>query len=164
MTNKNETNKKPYGHFLDKYMDSNHVDYETKLHREEEAKDRYGHLLDYAKPDYSTLKLISKMEDNRIERRKQEEKEKELENQRRQARIEEARRKEEEHNTKVRNYAESIIERKQAKIKADSDKKEQERKEAERQQEIYDRIDSLMQISPGLANAYVHAIKEGNVI
>lgn len=120
--------------------------------------------MDYARPDYSTLELMAKMEDNRIERWKQEATEKELENQRRQARIEEERRKEEEHNAKVRNYAESIIERKRAKIKADADKKEKERKEAEKRQDIYDRIDRLMQISPKLANAYVHAIKEGNVI
>lgn len=67
-------------------MDSNHVDYETKQQREEEAKNKYGHLLDYAKPDYSILELMSKMEDDRIERWKQKAKEKELENQRRQVR------------------------------------------------------------------------------
>ena len=158
------TNNNKYGHLLDKYMDDKHVNYEIKQQREEETKDKYGHLLDYAKPDYSTLELMAKIEDNRIERSKQETKEKELSDQRRQARIEEERRKEEEHNAKDRNYAESLIERKQAQIKADADKKEKERKEAEKQQEIYDRIDSLMQISPELANAYVHAIKEGNVI
>ena len=157
------TNNNKYGHLLDKYMDSNHVDYETKQQREE-AKNKYGHFLDYAKPDYSTLELMAEIENNRIERRKQETKEKELSDQRRQARIEEEIRKEDEHNEKVRNYAESIIERKQAKIKADADKKEKERKEAEKQKDIYDRIDRLMQISPELANAYVHAIKEGNVI
>ena len=32
MNNKN-TNKNPYGHLLDKYLDSNHVDYETKQQR-----------------------------------------------------------------------------------------------------------------------------------
>lgn len=164
MMNTNKNNNNPYGHLLDKYMDSDHVDYETKQKREEESKNRYGHLLDYAKPDYSTLELMSKIEDNRIERQKQEAKETELANQRRQVRIEEERRKEEEHNAKVRGYAESVIERKQAQIKADVEKREQERKEAEKQQGIYDRIDSLMQISPELANAYVQAIKEGNVI
>ena len=158
------TNNNKYGHLLDKYMDDKHVNYEEKQQREEETKDKYGHLLDYAKPDYSTLEFMAKIGDNRIERRKQEAKEKELLDQRRQARIEEEIRKEDEHNEKVRNYAESIIERKQAKIKADADKKEKERKEAEKQQEIYDRIDRLMQVSPELANAYVHAIKEENVI
>ncbi len=145
-------------------MDDKHVNYEAKQQREEETKDKYGHLLDYAKPDYSTLELMAKIGDNRIERRKQEAKEKELSDQRRQARIEEEIRKEDEHNEKVRNYAESIIERKQAKIKADADKKEKERKEAEKQKDIYDRIDRLMQISPESANAYIQALKEGNVI
>ena len=164
MTNQNNTNNNKYGHLLDKYMDQNHIDYETKLHREEEAKNKYGHLLDYAKPDYSTLELMAKIDDNRIERHKQKAKEKELSDQRRQARIEEERRKEDKHNEKVRNYAESIIERKRAKIKADADKREKERKEAEEQQKIYDSVNRLLQISPNLANAYVHAIKEGNVI
>ena len=158
------TNNNKYGHLLDKYMDDKHVNYEIKQQREEETKDKYGHLLDNAKPDYSTLELMTEIEDNRIERRKQEAKEKELSDQSRQARIEEEIRKEDEHNAKVRNYAESVIERKQAKIKADADKKEKERKEAEKQKDIYDRIDRLMQISPELANAYVHAIKAGNVI
>ena len=161
-TNKNNNNK--YGHLLDKYMDSNHVDYETKQQREEEDKNKYGHLLDYAKPDYSILELMSKMEDDRIERWKQKAKEKELENQRRQVRIEEERRKEDEHIAKARNYAESLIKRKQAKIKADADREEKECKEAEEQQSIYDRINRLMQISPESANAYVQVLKEGNLI
>lgn len=163
MMNKNNNNN-PYGNLLNKYMDSDHVDYETKQKREEESKNKYGHLLDHAKPDYSTLELMSKIEGNRIERQKQEAKETELANQRRQIRIEEERRKEEEHNAKVRGYAESIIERKQAQIKADAEKREQERKESEKQQGIYDRIDSLMKISPELANAYIQALKDGNVI
>ena len=157
-------NNDQYGHLLDKYMDSNHVDYEIKQQREGESENKYGHLLDYAKPDYSTLELMAKIEDNRIERRKQEAKEQELSDHRRQARIEEEIRKEDEHNEKVRNYAESLIERKRTQIKADVDKREKERKEAEEQQDIYNRIDRLMQISPESANAYIQALKEGNVI
>lgn len=157
-------NNNKYGHLLDKYMDSNHVNYEIKQQREGENENKYGHLLDYAKPDYSTLELMAKIEDNRIERRKQEAKEQELSDQRRQARIEEKIRKEDEHNEKVRNYAESLIERKRTQIKADADKKEKERKEAEEQKDIYDRIDRLMQISPESANAYIQALKESNVI
>ena len=59
-------------------MDSDHVDYETKQQREKESKNRYGHLLDYAKPDYSTLELMAKIEDNCIQRLKQEANQKEL--------------------------------------------------------------------------------------
>ena len=162
MTNTNNNNK--YGHLLDKYMDSNYVNYEIKQRHEGESEDKYGHLLDYAKPDYSTLELMAKIEDNRIERRKKEAKEQELSDQRRQARIEEEIRKEDEHNEKVRNYAESLIEKKRTQIKADADKRKKERKEAEEQQDIYDRIDRLMQISSESANAYIQALKEGNVI
>lgn len=145
-------------------MDSNHVNYEIKQQREGENENKYGHLLDYAKPDYYALELMAKIEDNCIERRKQEAKEQALSDQRRQARIEEEKRKEDEHNEKVRNYVESLIERKRTQIKADADKREKERKEADEQKVIYDRIDRLMQISPESANAYIHALKEGNVI
>ena len=61
-------------------------------------------------------------------------------------------------------YCNDVFEESGISLESDADKKEKERKEAEKQQEIYDRIDSLMQISPELANAYVHAIKAGNVI
>ena len=71
----NKENENPYGHLLDKYLDSNHVDWETRQEREEEAKRRYGHLIGFAKPDNSTLELMAKMEDARIERRKQMEEE-----------------------------------------------------------------------------------------
>ena len=120
--------------------------------------------MDKAKPDYSALERIVKMEDDRTERRKQEARKREEADQHRQARIEEERRKEEEHNAEVRSYAESLIEKKRAQIKADADKREQECKQAEKQQAIYDRIDSLMKISPESANAYVQALKDGNVI
>ena len=53
----NKENENPYGHLLDKYLDSNHVDWETRQEREEEAKRRYGHLIGFAKPDNSTLEL-----------------------------------------------------------------------------------------------------------
>ena len=59
--NTNSTSKEnmnPYGHLLDKYLDSNHVDWETRQGREEEAKRRYGHLIGFAKPDNSTLELM----------------------------------------------------------------------------------------------------------
>ena len=160
----NNTNNNPYGHLLDKYLDAEHLAWETKKQREKEAENKYGHLLDYAKPDNSTLELMAKIEDNRIERRKQEAKKKELSDQRRQERLENERRKEEEHNAHVREYAESFIKNKQEHIKAAQEAEEQARKEAERRQEIYDRIDNLMKISPESANAYIQALKQGNVI
>ena len=104
----NKENENPYGHLLDKYLDSNHVDWETRQEREEEAKRRYGHLIGFAKPDNSTLELMAKMEDDRIERRKQMEEERKLDALRRQEQIEAEKRKEDEHNAKVRDFAEYL--------------------------------------------------------
>ena len=164
-TNTNETNKNnPYGHLLDKYMDSNHVDSKTRQKREEEVKNKYGHLLDYAKPDNSALELMAKIEDDRIERQKRKEEEERLEAFRRQERIEAVKRKEDEHNARVRDFGESIIKRKQEQIVAARTAKEEKRKAEERQQEIYDRIDGLMKISPESAEAYIKAMKEGGAI
>ena len=164
-TNTNETNKNnPYGHLLDKYMDSNHVDSKTRQKREEEAKNKYGHLLDYAKPDNSTLELMAKMEDDRIERQKRMKEEERLEALRRQERIEAKKRREDEHNARVRDFGESLIKRKQEQIVAARTAKEEKRKAEERQQEIYDRIDGLMKISPESAEAYIKAMKEGGAI
>lgn len=152
----NKENENPYGHLLDKYLDSNHVDWETRQEREEEAKRRYGHLIGFAKPDNSTLELMAKMEDDRIERRKQMEEERKLDALRRQEQIEAEKRKEDEHNAKVRDFAESVMARKAAKVKA----AEMAKEEMERQQEIYDRIDDLMKISTRSAEVYIKAMKE----
>lgn len=166
-TNTNNTNKaakNPYGHLLDKYLDSNHVDWETRQRREEEAKNRYGHLLDYARPDNSTLELMAKMEDDRIERQKQMEEDKRLDALRRQERIDAEKRKADEHEAEVRGYAESIIKRKKAKIKAAEMEEAEKRKADERRQGIYDQIDGLMRISPEAADAYIQAMKKAGVI
>jgi len=40
-----------YGHLLDKYMDDACVDRRTKQEREQAARDKYGNLLDQAKPN-----------------------------------------------------------------------------------------------------------------
>ena len=160
----NNTNNNPYGHLLDKYLDAEHLDWETKKQREKEAKNKYGHLLDYAKPNNSVLELMAKMEDGFIEQRKRREEEERLVAIRRQERLENERQKEEEHNARVREYGESFIKNKQERIKAAQEAEEQARKEAERQQAIYDRIDGLMKISPESANAYIQALKQGNVI
>ena len=37
-------------------------------------------------------------------------------------------------------------------------------REAQKQQEIYDRIDGLMKVSPESANAFIQAMKQANVI
>ena len=156
--------QKKYGHLLDKYVDSAHADFETKQQRREEAKNRYGHLLDHAKPDHSALERISRIEDGFIEQRRRRGEEERLAALRRQERLENERRREEEHNAHVREYGESFIKSRQDRIKAAQEAEEQARREAEKQQGIYGMIDSLMKISPESADAYIQALKQGNVI
>ena len=162
--NKNNTNNNPYRHLLDKYLDINFLDWETKQQRKEEAENKYGHLLDYAKPDNSVLELMVKMEDERIERQEQETRDRELAQQRNQMRIEVERQRERQRMEANSSFVESVLAKKDAEMKAELDRKKQERMEAEEQQKIHDRINSLMKISPESANAYVQALKQGNVI
>ena len=103
---------------------------------------------------------MAKMEDDRIERRKQMEEERKLDALRRQEQIEAEKRKEDEHNAKVRDFAESVMARKAAKVKA----AEMAKEEMERQQEIYDRIDDLMKISTRSAEVYIKAMKEAGAL
>lgn len=162
--NAGNTTKNPYGHLLDKYLDSNHVDWETRQQREKEAKSRYGHFLNYAKPDNSTLELMAKMEDDRIERQKQMEEERKLDALRRQEQIEAVKRREDEHNARVKGFAESIMARKEEKVKA-TERAEQEKREAEeRQQRMYDNISGLVNINPKLAEKYLQILKEHDII
>lgn len=165
--NTNSTSKEtknPYGHLLDKYLDSNHVDWETRQEREEEAKRRYGHLIGFAKPDNSTLELMAKMEDDRIERRKQMEEERKLDALRRQEQIEAEKRKEDEHNAKVRDFAESVMARKAAKVKAAEMEQKEKREAEEMQQRMYDNISGLVRINPKLAEGYLQILKEHDII
>lgn len=163
-SNTNEAIKNSYGHLLDKYLDSNHVGWQTRQQREEEAKDRYGHLLDYAKPDNSTLELMARMEDGRIERRKQMEEEKKMDALRRQERINAVRRKEDAHNAMVRGYAESIMARKEEKVKAAEMEQKEKREAEEMQQRMYDNISGLVRINPKLAEGYLQILKKHDVI
>lgn len=140
MNNNTNNNKNPYGHLLDKYLDGTHFDYRTDAQREEEARERYGHLLDYAKPDNSIWDNILDVYEScdRMNQRRREESERDAA--RLKERIERERREEEEHNAKVAAYAESLIKRKreeeEAKMKAEAER----RKEAEEQQELLDRV------------------------
>ena len=166
-TNTNGTNKETknaYGHLLDKYLDSNHVDWETRQQREKEAKSRYGHLIGYAKPDNFTLELMAKMEDDRIERRKQMEEERKLDALRRQEQIEAVKRREDEHNAMVRGYAESIMARKEAKAKAAEMEQKEKREAEEMQQRMYDNISGLVRINPKLAERYLQILKKHDII
>lgn len=164
MNNNTNKNSDSYGNLLDKYLEPTHLEWSERQKREKEAKTRYNNLLDKAKPDYSMLELMAEMEDGRLEHWKKMEAEKELGTLRIQERIEEARRREEEHNAEVKGYMESIMARKEEKRLAAEKKMTEEREAEAKQKEIYDRIDGLMKISPESANAYIQAMKKANVI
>ena len=144
MTNTNNNNK--YGHLLDKYMDSTIVDYKTKQEREEETKDKYGHLLDYAKPDYSTLELMVKIDNSNIERRKREAEEEERANKRRQERIEREKREEQERIDRNNAFVESFLAKKEAEREAGRKAAEEKRIKAEREQNFLNGIQKLIDI------------------
>ena len=70
-------NNNPYGQLLDKYSDLNHVDWKTREEREKEAKEKYGNLLEYAKPDLSIYQyMVDINEASRRERKREEEEQK----------------------------------------------------------------------------------------
>ena len=160
----NKENKNPYGHLLDKYLDSNHVDWKTRQEREEEAKRRYGHLIGIAKPDNSTLERMAKIEDDRIERRKQMEEERKLDALRRQERIEAEKRKEDEHNAMVKGYAESVMARKEAKVRAAEMEQREKREAEEMRQRMHGNISGLVRINPKLAEEYLQTLKKHDII
>lgn len=164
MNNNRNTNNNPYGHLLDKYLEPERLDRETKRQREEEAQRRYGNLLDKAKPDYSTLELMEKMEEGRLERRKREEEERKISALRMQERAAAAKRREERHNAEVRDYAESLIERKRAQIKAAEKAEEERRMEAQRQEDFNRNIEGLARINPELAEGYLEILKKHNIL
>lgn len=90
-------------------MDNAHIDYKTKQEREEYAENKYGHLVDYMKPDYSTLEVMVKLEDSNRERRRKEAEEEERANQRRQERIEREKREQQERIDRNSAFVESFL-------------------------------------------------------
>ena len=142
MTTNNNNNK--YGHLLDRYMDSNNVDYKTKQEREEEIKNKYGNLLDNAKPDYSALERMVKIENSNIERRKREAEEEERANQRRQERIEREKREQQERIDRNNAFVESMLAKKEAEREAARKAAEEKRLKAEREQNFFNGIQKLI--------------------
>ena len=139
MSNSTNKNKNAYGHLLDKYLDGNY-DYRTDGQKEEEARTKYGHLLDYAKPDNSIWDNILGVYEScdRMNQRRRDESERDAASFK--ERIERERREEEEHNAKVAAYAESLIKRKREEEEAKAKAEAERRKEAEEQQKVLDRV------------------------
>lgn len=135
------TNNK-YGNLLDKYMDDRNVDYETKIKREAEAKDKYGGLLDNAKPNYKIYDDMVNVDNMCRNLRQQREAEYEQANRRRQERIEREKREEQERIDKHDAFVNSYLKKKEAEQKA----AEEKRKQAEREQNFLNGIQRLIDI------------------
>lgn len=140
MNNNTNKNSNPYGHLLYEYLDGTYLDYRTDEQRAEEAKERYGHLLDDVKPDNSALdnmlevyKICERMNQCRKE-------ESERNATRSRERFERERREKEQHDAEVAAYAESLIERMRAEEEAKAKAEAERRKKAEEQQELLDRV------------------------
>lgn len=150
MINKNKELNNRYGHLLDKYVDKDSMELEIRMRREEEAKTKYGNLLDNAKPDYTmwnNIKRVYEMRDQTNQKRREEE---EKANLRFQERIKDEKRKEEEHNASVKAYGESILERRWAEKEAEAKTAEEKRMETERKKSTLNSIQNVMDMSENL--------------
>ncbi|MCM1048707.1 MAG: hypothetical protein NC433_09790 [Clostridiales bacterium] len=143
-----------YGHLLDKYMDNNHVDYGTKQEREQTVQDRYGGLLEHAKPNNKLYDDILNVERTCKSIRQQREDEYERANIRRQERIECE--KQEHENRVARNdaFVNDFLEKKEAERKVIKQKKKEEAEKAD----FYKNIERLANIDPHMAEVYIQAL------
>lgn len=152
MINKNNNNK--YGHLLNKYMDDNNVDYRTKQERETEAKDKYGGLLDKAKPNNKILDDILNVSNacRNIQQKRADEYEQG--NLRRQERIERERREEQERKDRHEAYINSYLDKKEAECKAVEKRKQEETEKAD----FYKSVENLANIDPHIAEVYIQTV------
>ncbi len=133
-----------YGHLLDNYMGGTPVNYnyQTNTEREEEARKRYGHLLDYAKPDHKIYEDMIAVDNASRKMRQQRAEAYEQENIRRQERIEREKREEQERIDKHNAFVNSFLEKKEAERQA----AEEKRKAAEREQNMLDNIQKMINL------------------
>lgn len=121
-----------YGNLLDKYVEDVHTNYTTRLDCVGEARNRYGHLVDYMKPDSKIYDDILRLENVCSNARRQRADAYERENIQRQERIKREKEEEQEHIRKSNAFVESFLEKKEAERKA----AEEKRREAEREQDM----------------------------
>lgn len=152
-----------YGNLLDKYMGGGQKkDYSGILQKEEKKykgneNDRYGSLLENAKPDYTLYDGILNVSDTcRVTRQQKEEEECQIQ-ERMQERIEREKREMDKHIERNNAFVNSYLEKKQAEQEAIRKAREEKWKKEAEQQELYNSIDRLLNISPKLAEAFVEA-------
>lgn len=131
-----------YGDLLDKYVDNAHAEYSIKQEREEEARNRYGYLLDYAKPDYKIYKDIIGVDDACRRMRQQRTDDYEQANIRRQERIKNEKKEQQERIDRNNAFVNSYLEKKEAERK----EAEEKRKEAEREQKFLNSIQRMIDV------------------
>lgn len=147
---KNKELRERYGHFLDKYIDAGGYP-DTALSREQEEyiKDvengRYGHLLDIVTdPVQKIYDRMMGMYDMSLENKKRRAEEKERYEQNVRERIRNKIEKERLHNDRMRSFADGMIERKKAKIEAETAQREKEEREKREERECMERFHHLM--------------------
>ena len=151
MMNNNKT-KEPYGDLLDKYLDSDHVIYEIRQQRKEEAQKKYGNLLDYAKPGNTIYEDMVKVDDMCRRHRQQRAKEYEQANIRRQEKIEQDRREKQERIDRHNKFVNGYLERK----KAEQEAAEKKSKEVERECAMFDNIQKIINIRDDISKKIAH--------
>lgn len=149
--NRSNINKRGYDGLLDKYLDSSQVNQEMRKAREEEAKNRYGNLLENAKPNYKIYDTILNINEGFREQRRKEAEELEL---RRQQHLEKEKRETQECIDRNKTFVNSYLEKKEAK---ETEKKavERKRKEDAEKVDFYKNVEKLMDINPHLAETYI---------
>lgn len=135
-----KTNKDKYGGLLDKYMDDKHVDYRIKMECEKEAKNKYGSLLEKAKPNDTILNDILNVSNACRNIQQKKANEYEQANIRRQERIEREKREQQERTDRNNAFVNSYLEKKEAERKA----AEKKRLEAEREQSFLNGIQRMI--------------------
>lgn len=135
-------------------MDDKHVDYGIKQECETEEKDRYGGLLDNAKPDNKIFDDMLNVSNACRSIQQKWADEYEQENLRRQERIEHERREEQARRDRHEAYINNYLDKKEAERKAVEKKKQEEAEKADR----YKRIERLANIDPHMAEVYVQAL------
>ena len=149
-----------YGHLFDGYLDDVHVDYKTKKEHEEEARDRYGYLLNYAKPDNKIDECMIGINNMCRQIREKRENKSEQAEIRRQERIEHEKRIQQERIDRKETFVNSYLEQKAAEQKARREMEEQKRKEAEREQNV---LNSLRRMNE-MGNAMTKSVSQIDAI
>lgn len=150
-----------YGHLLDKYLDGGKKYTHPLLGKEvqakkEEGENRYGNLLDSAKPNYKLYDDMLAVEQAINKRNQKQEEENKQVNIRRQERIEREKQEEQRHIDLNKKYVNAYLEKKKAEQEAIKKKKEEE---AEKQ-EFYKNVEDLIKINPHLAEVYIQTLNK----